>query len=82
MIRVTLHSRGGSLNGFECVGHADYAEAGRDIVCAEVSSRSGSMLLALPAGSGHDAQVILKTLRQGLRDLAQAYPKYLLLKEN
>ncbi len=103
MIRVTLHSRGGSLTGFECVGHADYAEAGRDIVCAAVSaltvtcanaletvagvaplvrSRSGSMLLALPAGSGHDAQVILKTLRQGLRDLAQAYPKYLLLKEN
>ena len=39
------------------------------------------MFLALPKGGGHDAQVILQTLRQGLRDIAEEYPRYLLLNE-
>jgi len=102
MIRVTLHSRGGNITGFECTGHADYAEAGSDIVCAAVSiltttcvnaletvanvkpmvkANPGKMLVALPAGSGRDAQVILLSMRQGLRDLAREYSRYLLLKE-
>ena len=37
MIRVTLFTRKGMITGFECSGHAGYAEAGRDIVCAAVS---------------------------------------------
>ena len=103
MIRVTLHSKGETITGFECFGHAGYAEAGSDIVCAAVSvlttacanalesvagekplvkASSGKMLVALPNGSGHDAQVILQTLRQGLRDLTEAYPDYVLLNEN
>ncbi len=47
-----------------------------------VKASSGKMVLSLPEGGGHDAQVILKTMRQGLRDLQDAYPDYLLLKEN
>lgn len=103
MIRVTLHRKGDLITGFECVGHAGFAEEGSDIVCAAVSiltttcanaletvaglkplvkAASGKMILALPDGSGHDAQVILKTMRQGLRDLMDAYPDYLLLREN
>ncbi len=103
MIRVTLHRRGELITGFECKGHAGYAEAGSDIVCAAVSvlaytcvnaletvaglkpqvrESSGRMVLALPDGGGHDAQVILKTLCQGLRDLKDAYPDYVLLNEN
>ena len=39
------------------------------------------MLLTLPRNAGHDAQVILQTMRQGLRDLAEQYSKYLLLNE-
>ena len=39
------------------------------------------MLLALPKDSGHDAQVILQTMRQGLRDLAEEYSRYILLNE-
>ncbi|MBR3019034.1 MAG: ribosomal-processing cysteine protease Prp [Clostridia bacterium] len=102
MIRVTLHSRGEMITGFEVTGHAGYAEAGNDIVCAAVSiltttcanalesvagvkpmvkANEGHMLLALPSGSGHDAQVILRSMRQGFRDLAGEYPRYLLLKE-
>ena len=103
MIRVTLHWKGDLITGFECVGHAGFAEAGSDIVCAAVSiltttcanalesvagltpkvkAAPGKMILALPEGGGHDAQVILKTMRQGLSDLQDAYPDYLLLKEN
>ncbi len=102
MIRVTLHTRGGQITGFECSGHAGYAQAGNDIVCAAVSvltvtcanaletvahvkplvkASEGKMLLALPHGSGREAQIILQTLRQGLRDLKDEYPDYLLLRE-
>ena len=102
MIRVTLHRRGELITGFECAGHAGFAEAGSDIVCAAVSiltttcanalesvagckptvkAAPGKMTVALPDGSGHDAQVILQTLRQGLRDLAEEYSRYILLNE-
>ena len=103
MIRVTLHFRGTEIIGFECTGHAGFAQAGNDIVCAAVSTlaftcanaleavagvkplvkaTSGRMILALPKGSGHDAQVILKTMRQGLLDVKDAYPNHLLLNES
>ena len=47
-----------------------------------VKAAPGKMIVALPEVSSHDAQVILKTMRQGLSDLTDAYPDYLLLKEN
>ena len=102
MIRVTLHRKDDLITGFECLGHAGYAEEGYDIVCAAVSiltttcanslesvagvkpmvkASKGKMVLALPAGSGHDAQVILRSMRQGMRDLAEEYSQYLLLTE-
>ncbi len=102
MIRLTLHQTDGQLTGFECVGHAGFAEAGSDIVCAAVSiltttcanaletvagaaprvqASSGRMILSLPANAGRDAQVILKSMRQGLRDLAEEYPRYFQLIE-
>ncbi|MBR1607087.1 MAG: ribosomal-processing cysteine protease Prp, partial [Clostridia bacterium] len=41
MTRVTLyHDAEGRLSGFSCKGHAGYAEAGSDIVCAAVSALS------------------------------------------
>ncbi|MBR3739693.1 MAG: ribosomal-processing cysteine protease Prp [Clostridia bacterium] len=103
MIRVTLHRKGDLITGFECTGHAGFAQAGSDIVCAAVSiltttcvnaletvagltpqvlAAPGKMTLVLPEVSGHDAQVILKTMRQGLKDLVDAYPDYVLLREN
>jgi len=47
-----------------------------------VEAAEGRMILALPADAGRDAQVILKTMRRGLRDLADAYPRYLQLNEH
>ncbi|MDE6035563.1 MAG: ribosomal-processing cysteine protease Prp [Ruminococcus sp.] len=38
MIRAEFYHSGGILKGFDIGGHADYAEAGKDVVCASVSS--------------------------------------------
>ena len=38
MITVELCSRNGALVGFAVEGHSGFAESGRDIVCASVSS--------------------------------------------
>ncbi len=102
MIRVALRSQDECITGFDVKGHAGYAEAGQDIVCAAVSvltttcvnaletvagvkptvkTSDGRMRVVVPKDSGHDAQVILQTLRQGLRDLAEQYSRYILLNE-
>ena len=39
MIKITIfRNRGGEYFGFDCSGHAGYAEKGEDIVCAGVSA--------------------------------------------
>jgi uncharacterized protein YsxB (DUF464 family) len=38
MIRVRVTEREGRICGFSVSGHAGYAEAGRDVVCAAVSA--------------------------------------------
>ena len=38
MIRITFFGSAGVLTGFRVSGHSGYAESGRDIVCAAVSS--------------------------------------------
>ena len=38
MIKVQFFINGENLSGFRITGHAGYANAGRDIVCAAVSS--------------------------------------------
>jgi uncharacterized protein YsxB (DUF464 family) len=98
MIRVTLHWKDGQITGFECAGHAGFAEEGSDIVCAAVSiltcacanalesvcglrpetrARKGSMRVRIPGNAGHDAQVVLGVLRQGLGDLQEQYPDFI-----
>ncbi|MBR6185737.1 MAG: ribosomal-processing cysteine protease Prp [Clostridia bacterium] len=47
-----------------------------------VIAKDGQMILKLPKESGHDAQVILRSLWQGMRDLAEEYPPYLVLNES
>ncbi len=38
MITAVFYKKSGSLSGFKVSGHAGYADAGQDIVCASVSS--------------------------------------------
>lgn len=47
MIRVTFLREQGRLVGFDCKGHADYAEQGQDIVCSAVSVLAQTTVLGL-----------------------------------
>ena len=38
MITITIFQNQESVTGFRCIGHADYAEYGSDIICAGVSA--------------------------------------------
>jgi uncharacterized protein YsxB (DUF464 family) len=38
MIHITIFQNQGKISSFNCIGHAEYAEAGNDIVCAGVSA--------------------------------------------
>ena len=51
-------------------------------VQAKVEEKDGFLSIFLPENAGHDAQTVMNTVLQGFRDLCDAYPKYLQLKEN
>ncbi|MEG0766516.1 MAG: ribosomal-processing cysteine protease Prp [Clostridia bacterium] len=102
MTTVVFYRTGrGRVAGFDAVGHAGFAEAGEDIVCAGVSALTQTAVNALERVAGiqpwvriapgllcvrltdegapvarHDAQVILRTMHQGIRDMTAAYPAY------
>ena len=52
MTTVTLIHSEGILTGFMCKGHAGYARAGKDIVCAAVSILSTTCANALESVAG------------------------------
>ncbi len=63
MITVTLLRDGqGRLRGFDCSGHAGYARAGKDIVCAAVSVLTTTCVNALESVAGVEPTV---TVRDG-----------------
>ncbi len=43
----------------------------------EVDIKEARMIVSLPNGENHDAQVILKAMLQGLNDIASEYPDHL-----
>ena len=51
-------------------------------VQAKVEEKDGFLSIFLPENAGHDAQTVMNTVLQGFRDLCDAYPMYLQLKEN
>lgn len=105
MIRITLYRDGENrLTGFQAKGHAEYADAGKDIVCAAVSVltttcvnaleavagvtpkvtvRDGYLTVALPSSMSeaqmHDAQIILRSMKQGLEDVEETAKEYVKL---
>ena len=52
MTRVTVLKKGESITGFECRGHAGYAEQGKDIVCAAISALTTTCVNALETVAG------------------------------
>ncbi|HOP73769.1 MAG TPA: ribosomal-processing cysteine protease Prp [Bacillota bacterium] len=58
MVRITLYRDGSNhYIGFDCSGHADFAEAGSDIVCAGISALTQTTILALDRLVGLDMDV-------------------------
>ncbi len=47
----------------------------------EAAADKGSMHVRLPKNAGHDAQVVLGVLRQGLTDLREQYPDFIAFNE-
>ena len=47
----------------------------------EARVSKGSMRVRIPADAGHDAQVVLGVLRQGLKDLQEQYPDLIAFNE-
>ncbi|MBE5781704.1 MAG: ribosomal-processing cysteine protease Prp [Clostridiales bacterium] len=60
MIRVTLIRAGEKFLGFECKGHAGYAPAGSDIICAAVSILTTTCVNALESVAGKEAEAEVK----------------------
>ena len=53
MIKITIYqNHAGQYLGFRCTGHAGYAQAGRDIVCAGVSALVINTVNAMEAFTG------------------------------
>lgn len=58
MTRVILyHDKGGVPCGFECRGHAGFAEEGHDIVCAAVSVLASTCVNALESVAGQTPEL-------------------------
>ena len=70
MTRCVLFIRDGQVTGFVCAGHAGYAEAGEDIVCAAVSALTESCLNAIEAVAG-----VRPVVRMGQGFLAATLPR-------
>ena len=104
MTRVVVCRDERGVRSLTVSGHSGYAESGRDIVCAAVSTLITTCANAMESAAGlvplvsqneasaeisvalpetlspeqeHDAQVVFRTVLQGLRDVAQEYPKHL-----
>jgi hypothetical protein len=105
MTNIKLSYQNGNITKVVCFGHSGFADYGKDIVCAGISSivqtaeigiknvakqkckteiADGSFSISLEdidenSQEFHDAQIILKTMVCGLKDLQKQYPKFLKL---
>ncbi len=103
MTKALVCFEGERIVSMQVQGHAGYAKAGEDIVCAAISlltftcgnamesilgtppleetdEKHAMIRIALPKSlterQEHDAQVIFRTVLQGMQDLQASYPKY------
>jgi uncharacterized protein len=58
VINITVHKTNEVIDGFEVIGHSDYEESGRDIVCASVSILSYTALNSMNLVAGVSEEYI------------------------
>ncbi|WP_367378106.1 ribosomal-processing cysteine protease Prp [Enterococcus gilvus] len=94
MIKATFKKINDSFTEYEVDGHAGYADAGKDIVCAGVSTlfiTITNQLLCKSYVKIHDKRVVIlnpnhidnalmEALLCGLYDIQQNYPEYVSVK--
>ena len=97
MTKITIfRNRDQVFSGFDCLGHAGYAEEGEDIVCAGISAlvintinslgvytkekfstdsdeETGMIRLRFDAPTGHDADLLMKSMVLGLQGIQNTY---------
>lgn len=57
MVKVTIYKdQNGFYEGFDCTGHARYADPGQDIVCAGVSALVINAINSVENLTGNDAE--------------------------
>ena len=57
MIKIIINEQSGRISSFEMTGHADYAEHGKDLVCAGASAVSFGAVNAVIALTGVTPQI-------------------------
>lgn len=84
MIRIVMLRQNGRTLGFECSGHAGYAEEGSDIVCSAVSALTAAAAngitetAGIPASVSDDSRTLKCVLPDGMTE-QQAHDAQLLL---
>lgn len=66
MINIKIFKQGHLFVGFECKGHAHYAESGKDIVCSAVTSIAVGGLNAIANAYENDLEAFSYQMEEGL----------------
>ena len=82
MTNIVITKKDNDITCVECSDHTGFADFGKDIVCAGVSSITQTAVLGVQTLTNFEkAQTILKTMLLGLEDLEKQYPKYIKLED-
>ena len=84
MTKITIfRNHDGEYLGFDCLGHAGYADEGEDIVCAGISALVINTInsiglfteirLRFTSPAGHDAGLLMQSLVLGLQGIQNTY---------
>ena len=77
MTKIVFFRSGGVFYGFEEQGHAGYAEAGDDILCAAISSMTMLVINTIEVAIGSDVEYTIDDETTNIKVLAKgALPEY------
>ena len=67
---VIYQTKEGTFTGFDALGHAGFADAGEDIVCAAISA-----LVINTVKLNGDGVLLMRSLHLGVNEIAKRYGK-------
>ena len=79
MTTILIRKTKDSYQGFNCIGHAGYADAGSDIICAAVNvvtnDEAGLVDVVFESPVSDRAKLLLDTMILGLTGIEKQYGK-------